>query len=79
VRDEAHRFALAYHRTLRQKRTVKSVLDDIPGLGPTRKKLLLQHLGSVKRIREASVEELLAIPGLPRPLAMQILKALKSS
>ncbi len=78
VRDEAHRFALAYHRTLRQKRTVKSLLDDIPGLGPTRKKMLLQRFGSVKRIREASLEELREIPDLPRPLAQRILKALKN-
>ncbi len=78
VRDEAHRFALAYHRTLRQKRTVKSLLDDIPGLGPTRKKLLIQRFGSVKKIQEACLEELLEVPGLPRPLAQRILKALKS-
>jgi len=78
VRDEAHRFALAYHRTLRQKRTVKSVLDDIPGLGPTRKKRLIERFGSVKKIRGASVEELLEIPGLPQRVAERILKALKA-
>ncbi len=77
VRDEAHRFALAYHRTLRGKRTVQSVLDEIPGLGPKRKRLLIQRFGSVKRIQAASVEKLLEIPGLPRPLAEQILEILR--
>jgi excinuclease ABC subunit C len=76
VRDEAHRFALLYHRTLRQKRTVHSLLDDIPGLGPRRKKLLIQHFGSVQKIREASLEELLEVPGLPDALAHRIRKAL---
>jgi len=78
VRDEAHRFALTYHRLLRGKRTVQSLLDEIPGLGPRRKKLLIQRFGSVKRIQVASLEELSEIPGLPRPLAEQILKTLNS-
>jgi excinuclease ABC subunit C len=78
VRDEAHRFALAYHRTLRGKQTVQSILDEIPGLGPKRKRLLIQRFGSVKRIQAASVEELLEIPGLPRELAHQILETLSS-
>ncbi|MHA2611302.1 MAG: hypothetical protein V2G33_02835 [bacterium JZ-2024 1] len=77
VRDEAHRFALAYHRTLRQKRTVKSILDGIPGLAPRRKKLLIQHFGSVKKIQETSLEELLKIRCLLPSLAQQILKVLK--
>ena len=72
VRDEAHRFALTYHRALRAKRTMKSVLDDIPGLGPTRKKLLIQRFGSVKKIRGASLEELLQQPGLPKELAQRV-------
>lgn len=58
VRDEAHRFAITYHRTLRSKRMVDSVLDDVPGLGQARKKALLRRFGSLKRIREATPDEL---------------------
>ena len=64
VRDEAHRFAITYHRGLRSKRMVDSVLDEVEGIGPTRKKALLKRFGSLKRIREASLEELeLSLPG----------------
>jgi excinuclease ABC subunit C len=65
VRDEAHRFANTYHRQLRDKRMVKSVLDDIPGLGPTRKGRLVKELGGVGKVKKASLEELLAVPWLP--------------
>jgi len=58
VRDEAHRFAVSYHRTLRGRRMVDSILDGVPGIGPVRKRALLKHFGSLKKIREASVEEL---------------------
>jgi excinuclease ABC subunit C len=58
VRDEAHRFAVTYHRKLRSRSMVDSTLDDVPGIGPTRKKALLRRFGSLKRIREASIEEL---------------------
>lgn len=67
IRDEAHRFAVAYHRMLRGRRMVDSVLDDVPGIGPVRKKALLRRFGSVKKIREASVDELGAV--LPAPVA----------
>jgi len=63
VRDEAHRFAIAYHRNLRQKRIRESVLDDIPGVGPQRKHELLRSFGSVKKIRAATVGELTAVVG----------------
>lgn len=79
VRDEAHRFALAYHRKLRVKRTLRSALDEIPGLGPQRKKLLIQHFGSVRRIRRASLAELQSVPGLPRVLCGRLFEALKRS
>ncbi len=79
VRDEAHRFALAYHRTLRGKRTVHSLLDDIAGVGPARKRALLEHFGSLKRLREAALEELLEVPGLSRRVAQQIWQALKEN
>ena len=65
VRDEAHRFAITYHRELRGKRMTKSVLDEIPGLGPTRRKRLIKELGSVKAVKDASLEELQAMKWLP--------------
>jgi excinuclease ABC subunit C len=72
IRDEAHRFAITYHREVRSKRALRSELDDVPGVGSTRKKALLKRFGSVRRIREASVEEVAATPGIPRTLAEQI-------
>jgi excinuclease ABC subunit C len=63
VRDEAHRFAIAYHRNLRRKRIRESVLDDVPGIGPKRKHELLRSFGSIKKIKEATVEELAAVIG----------------
>lgn len=65
VRDEAHRFAITYHRSLRRKAMTRSVLDDVPGLGPTRRARLLRTFGSVKRLREAGEPDLLALPWLP--------------
>jgi excinuclease ABC subunit C len=65
IRDEAHRFAITYHRQLRNKRMTRSVLDDIPGLGPTRKKRLTKELGGVAGVKRATVEELQALPWLP--------------
>ncbi|MGQ9780570.1 MAG: excinuclease ABC subunit UvrC [Bacillota bacterium] len=69
LRDEVHRFALTYHRTVRAKRTRSSVLDEIPGIGPRRKQALLRHFGSVKRIMAASLEELAAVEGMTRAAA----------
>jgi excinuclease ABC subunit C len=69
VRDEAHRFAITYHRQLRAKKMTKSVLDDVPGLGPTRRARLLKEHGSVKRLRELSEEEVVLIPWLPDRVA----------
>lgn len=69
IRDEAHRFAISYHRELRGKRMTKSALDDIPGLGPTRKKRLVKELGGVKAVKEADVETLRALPWLPDKVA----------
>ena len=69
IRDEAHRFAITYHRDVRGKRALRSELDDIAGIGPGRKKALLKRFGSVRRIREASVEEVAATPGISRDLA----------
>jgi excinuclease ABC subunit C len=72
IRDEAHRFAITYHRTVRGKRALASVFDDVPGIGPTRKKALLKRFGSVRRIREASVEEVAQTPGVNRELAERL-------
>jgi excinuclease ABC subunit C len=72
IRDEAHRFAITYHRNLRSRRALASVFDDIEGIGPVRKKALLKRFGSVRRIREASVDELAETPGIPRDLAERL-------
>ena len=72
IRDEAHRFAITYHRTVRGRRALASIFDDVPGIGPTRKKALLKRFGSVRRIREASVEEVAQTPGINRELAERL-------
>jgi excinuclease ABC subunit C len=72
VRDEAHRFAITFHRQRRKKSDFKSALDELPGIGPQRKKTLLKAFGSLKRIREASVEELAQVEGIGPSLAQQI-------
>ncbi|HEY60361.1 MAG TPA: excinuclease ABC subunit UvrC [Anaerolineae bacterium] len=72
IRDEAHRFAITAHRKLRQKRGLLSKLDSIPGIGPARKKVLLQKFGSLKNISNAQVEELVEIPGITEKLAREI-------
>lgn len=69
ARDEAHRFALSYHRRLRRKQGVSSVLEEVPGIGPKRRQALLRTFGSVDEVRKASLEELLAVPGMTRPAA----------
>jgi len=69
VRDEAHRFAIAFHRQRRSKAMTASVLDDIPGLGEVRRKALLRHFGSVKRLKEASVQQIQEVPGIGAALA----------
>ncbi len=72
IRNEAHRFAITYHRTLRSKRTIVSDLDAVPGIGPRRRAALLVHFGSVERIREAPVEEIARVPGFSATLAERI-------
>lgn len=72
IQDEAHRFAIEYHRSLRSKAQVKSVLDDIPGVGPSRRKALMRHFGSIGEIREATVEKLCEVPEIPEHIAQQI-------
>jgi excinuclease ABC subunit C len=76
VRDEAHRFAVTYHRLLRSKERLRSVLDTIPGIGAERRRRLLRTFGSVKRIRSAAAADLAAVPGISEGLAHTILEAL---
>lgn len=78
IRDEAHRFAITYHRSLRGKRNLASVLDDIPGVGEKRKKKLLQHFGSFSKIQEASVEELAEVDGISTTVAEEIYHYLRT-
>jgi excinuclease ABC subunit C len=79
VRDEAHRFAITYHRQKRGKAATSSVLDDVPGLGPARRKALLTHFGSVRKLTAASVEEIAAVPGIGPRLAATVSAALGSN
>jgi len=79
VRDEAHRFAITYHRNLRGKKMTVSVLDSVPGLGPTRRKRLLKEFGSVKRLREMTEEELVALPWLPSAVGHAVYAQLHAS
>ncbi len=72
VRDEAHRFSITYHRKLRSEKTFKSVLDEIPGIGPKRKKALMMHFGSVKAISAASLDELASLDGMTRDAAEKV-------
>ena len=69
VQDEAHRFAIEYHKSLRSKAQVKSVLDDIPGVGPARRKALMRHFKSMEDVKNATVEELCEIPEIPFHIA----------
>ena len=78
VRDEAHRFAITYHRDLRGKRMTKSALDDIPGLGPTRRKRLVKELGGVAAVKKASLGELRELPWLPNAVADAVYEKLHS-
>lgn len=72
VRDESHRFAITYHKLLRKKEELRSALEDISGVGPKRKEALLKHFGSVNKIAEASVEELIACPAITKGVAERI-------
>lgn len=78
IRDEAHRFAITYHRTLRARAQLRSQLSGIPGIGPHRRKLLLEAFGSVDRLKKAAVEDIAAVPGFGRKTAAAIKNALDS-
>ena len=72
IRDEAHRFAITYHRQVRSTKTFVSLLDEVPGIGPKRKKALMRHFGSVRAIAAASVDDLAAIDGMTRDAAERV-------
>ncbi|MBQ7656717.1 MAG: excinuclease ABC subunit C, partial [Clostridia bacterium] len=72
IRDEAHRFAITYHRGLRGKASVHSALEDIPGVGPARRRALLQYFKSIKAIKEAELDELKQVPGMNAPAAQAV-------
>ena len=78
IQDETHRFAIEYHRQLRSKGQIKSVLDDIPGIGPKRRLALIRHFKSIDAIKEASVEEIADAPGMNLKAAQAVADALKS-
>ena len=77
IRDESHRFAITFHRKLRGKKMVESELDEIAGLGPVRKKVLIQHFGSLDKVRLASVEEIARVKGFGPALAQKVLDGLR--
>lgn len=78
VRDESHRFAITFHRELRDKAMTVSVLDDVEGVGPKRKRALLRRFGSLKRLRAASEEEIAATPGIPAEVAHAVFETLRA-
>ncbi|MGZ4466803.1 MAG: helix-hairpin-helix domain-containing protein, partial [Nocardioides sp.] len=79
VRDEAHRFAITHHRNRRSKSMVESLLDEVPGLGEVRRKTLLKHFGSLKKLRLATVEEIAMVPGIGERTATAIKDAVAQS
>jgi excinuclease ABC subunit C len=72
VRDEAHRFAVSYHRNIRSKKSIESLLDEVEGIGPKRKKVLIKHFGSMENIRKATVEQIAQVDGITPVLAQRI-------
>jgi excinuclease ABC subunit C len=78
IRDEAHRFAIGFHRRQRGKASLRSALDGIAGIGRQRKQALLMHFGSLHNIRKASTEEIAAVPGISRQLAGNVKETLKN-
>ena len=76
IRDEAHRFAITYHRDLRSKSSLRSSIDLVTGIGPKRKRMLLRRFGSLRAIKEAPVDEIAAVPGLTRSLALRLKQTL---
>jgi excinuclease ABC subunit C len=78
IRDEAHRFAITYHRQLRAKAQTRSALDELPGVGPARKRALLRVFGSTRQLKKATIDEIAAVPGISRTLAERIHEGLNA-
>ena len=78
IRDESHRFAIEFQRKLKRKNTLHSQIDNIPGIGPKRRRLLLKHFGSLTGLRQAALDEILQVPGIPEKLAKEIQSSLKN-
>ena len=78
IRDEAHRFAITAHRKKRSKSSLRSALDEIPGVGPARRKALLQAFGSVDQLRRTEAEQIAKVPGISQALALTILECLNN-
>ena len=78
IRDESHRFAIEFQRKLKRKDTLHSQIDDIQGIGPKRRRLLLKHFGSLTSLRRAALDEILQVPGIPEKLAKKIQSSLKN-
>ena len=78
VRDESHRFAITFHRELRDKAMTVSILDEVEGVGPTRKKAIIRHFGSMKRLRAASVDEIAQVRGIPADVAQAVYDTLRA-
>lgn len=79
VRDESHRFAITFHRELRDKAMTVSVLDEVPGVGPTRKRAIMRHFGSMKRLRAAGVEDIAAVKGVSADVAQAVYDTLRAT
>jgi excinuclease ABC subunit C len=79
IRDEAHRFAITYQRSTRAPRMTRSALDQLPGIGPARRKALLRHFGSTSRVKQATPEEISGVPGIGPALAFRIYEQLRSA
>jgi excinuclease ABC subunit C len=79
IRDEAHRFAITHHRSRRSKTMVESLLDDVPGLGEVRRKTLIKHFGSLRKLRAATIEEIAEVPGIGTRTATAISEAVAAS
>ena len=76
VRDEAHRFALAYHKGLRRSESLSSVLEEVPGIGPRRRRALLKRFGSLNAIRKASLDDLSSVEGMNKSVARRVHESL---
>jgi excinuclease ABC subunit C len=76
LRDEAHRFAITYHRNLRSESSLRSSIDLVTGIGPKRKRMLLRKFGSIQAIKDAPVDEIASVPGLTRSLALRLKQTL---